>query len=244
MLMPYWAVLLHVLIALVYTTPWDNYLVATGVWWYDPNLVTGLTLGYVPIEEYTFFIVQTLLTGLWTVAVLRKFLNSRPASRPSPRWRVYASLLVLLFWVLSTVLLISGWKPVTYLTLILSWALLPVLLQVAFGADILWMHRRELAISVLTPTIYLWLVDAIAIRSGTWTIDPAQTTGISLGILPIEEMLFFFMTNLIIAFGITLLLAEQSQPRWQELRSRWQAWRAQWKTKPNKKSDAVEANPG
>ena len=41
----------HVGMAVVYTTPWDNYLVATRVWWYDPALVTGLTLGWVPIEE-------------------------------------------------------------------------------------------------------------------------------------------------------------------------------------------------
>ena len=39
----------HVLLAVVYTTPWDNYLVATGVWYYNPELVTGIVLGYVPI---------------------------------------------------------------------------------------------------------------------------------------------------------------------------------------------------
>lgn len=49
------ALLLHVVLAVVYTAPWDNYLVATGVWSYNPGLVTGVTLGWVPIEEYTFF---------------------------------------------------------------------------------------------------------------------------------------------------------------------------------------------
>ena len=40
---PAWlALALHVLVALLYTTPWDNYLVATRVWWYDPQLVTGI----------------------------------------------------------------------------------------------------------------------------------------------------------------------------------------------------------
>jgi lycopene cyclase domain-containing protein len=34
-------------VALLYTTPWDNYLVATRVWWYDPVLVAGITLGWV-----------------------------------------------------------------------------------------------------------------------------------------------------------------------------------------------------
>ena len=52
------------MVAVLYTTPWDNYLVATGVWWYDPHLVAGLVLGWVPIEEYTFFILQTLAMGL------------------------------------------------------------------------------------------------------------------------------------------------------------------------------------
>ncbi|HVF25720.1 MAG TPA: lycopene cyclase domain-containing protein, partial [Anaerolineales bacterium] len=55
----------HVLLAVVYTTPWDNYLVASGVWYYNPDLVTGLVIGYVPIEEYTFFVVETILSGLW-----------------------------------------------------------------------------------------------------------------------------------------------------------------------------------
>ena len=32
-LQPYIIVLAHIAIALIYTTPWDNYLVATSVWW-------------------------------------------------------------------------------------------------------------------------------------------------------------------------------------------------------------------
>ena len=44
------------LIALVYTTPWDNYLVANEIWGYGEGRVLG-TIGWVPIEEYTFFIL-------------------------------------------------------------------------------------------------------------------------------------------------------------------------------------------
>ena len=70
---PAWAVFVgHIAIALVYTTPWDNYLVATRVWWYEPSLVTGITWGWVPIEEYTFFVVQTMVAGLWLMAVIRR----------------------------------------------------------------------------------------------------------------------------------------------------------------------------
>ena len=54
-----------IVIALVYTTPWDNYLVATRVWWYNPELVMGITLGWVPLEEYFFFALQPIMIGLW-----------------------------------------------------------------------------------------------------------------------------------------------------------------------------------
>lgn len=225
---PYTALLAHVLIALAYTSPWDNYLVASTVWWYDPSLVTGITIGWVPIEEYTFFILQTLLTGLWTVALLRLPLRKRPSrvasARVSAQIRWRASLAMAIFWFISVALLAGGWTSVTYLGLILIWAIPPVILQVAFGADILWKRRGILALAILIPTAYLWLVDAYAIRSGTWTIDPTQTTGLGLHIfpgslLPLEEMLFFLATNVIVAFGITLMLASDSRSRLAEFKT-------------------------
>ncbi len=66
------AVSLTTLVALVYTTPWDNYLVATRVWHYDPARVWNIILGYVPLEEYLFFVLQTILTGMVVLALLRK----------------------------------------------------------------------------------------------------------------------------------------------------------------------------
>jgi lycopene cyclase domain-containing protein len=212
----YLIVLVHVVAALVYTTPWDNYLVATGVWWYDPDLVTGITLGWVPIEEYTFFVVQTLLSGLWTVGLMR-LVKSPPKFIPSVTARRRAAVAVMLVWLVSTFLLLLEWKPGTYLTLILSWALVPVLTQVAFGADILLANRRLVVAAIAAPTLYLWAIDALAIQSGTWNIDPLQTTGVRLGPLPAEEMVFFLMTNTIIAFGVTLMLAEASKQRAQAM---------------------------
>ena len=59
---------IHILLAVFYTTPWDHYLVATSVWYYNPKLVTGLLIGYVPVEEYTFFVLETFLSGLASAA--------------------------------------------------------------------------------------------------------------------------------------------------------------------------------
>lgn len=221
----YLVLLAHVLLALAYTTPWDNYLVASGVWWYDPNLVSGVRFGWVPLEEYLFFILQTLLTGLWTLRLLRaRWAHSEVHLAFTSRER-WLNLWLIGLWLFSTALLVSGWQPTTYLTLILSWALIPVLSQTLFGADILFARRKLLLAGIIPPTLYLWVVDALALRSGTWTIDPLQTTGVRLGNLPIEEMLFFLMTNVIIVCGMVLMLTPASY-------ARLQAWRETWRAQP------------
>ena len=93
------------------------------------------------------------------------------------------------------------------------WALPPIILQLAFGADILWRYRWIVLWTLLPVWIYLCFGDSLAIRSGTWTIDPVQSTGIMVGSLPLEEALFFLATNILIVFGMTVLLAQESIQR-------------------------------
>ena len=62
---------LLIFLAVSYTTPWDNYLVKTGVWIYGEGRILG-TIGYVPIEEYCFFVLQTILSGLLCFLLQKK----------------------------------------------------------------------------------------------------------------------------------------------------------------------------
>lgn len=215
-----WVILLHVLIAVIYTTPWDNYLVATQVWWYDPNLVTGITIGYVPIEEYTFFILQTIFTGLLFGVLARRIplklsVNAGSVNvQSSPKRNLSAALLLLPPWIWSLIVLFTGWQPGNYLALILVWALPPIALQLFFGADLLWQYRRVVLSTLLTGTFYLAIADSLAISVGTWTISPEKTLGVYLaGVLPIEEFLFFLFTNILVSFGITLVMSRAAQTR-------------------------------
>lgn len=220
---PAWKVMLGLcLVAFVYTTPWDNYLVATGVWWYDINLVSGIIFGYVPLEEYTFFIVQPIMTSLLLLALYRYLpLNSQIANQPKIRF--WAALLSGGIWLIMTILLIlsfvnMAFKPFTYLSLELSWALIPITIQLAFGADILWRHRQQVFLTLVISTLYLSYADSLAIASGTWAIDPAQSLNMFIGgVLPIEEFVFFLITNTLVVLGMTLVLAEESQVRAQAL---------------------------
>lgn len=210
----HWIMLAHVIVAVLYTTPWDNYLVATRVWWYDPALVTGLVIWYVPIEEYTFFVLMTLLTGSWLLLILRHKPEQAPAPANGVRLRQVSTLAVFAVWLIFVALLVVGWRAGTYMALLFVWALPPIMLQTAFGADILWRNRRAVLLTVVPMTLYLSAADKLAISSGTWTINPEQTVNILLlGRLPLEEFLFFFIVNVLITFGMTLVMSVESKAR-------------------------------
>lgn len=76
----HWAALLALmLIALAYTTPWDNYLVIRRVWTFDRDKIANVFIWRVPLEEYLFYLLQVLLSGLFTIWLLAR----RPASTTS-----------------------------------------------------------------------------------------------------------------------------------------------------------------
>lgn len=208
-------------IAFLYTPIWDNYLVAEGIWHYPDNRVLGITIGWVPIEEYTFFILQPILLGLWLLGWEPKLLMTQPVpSNTTLRWSAVG--LVGVIWIIATTLLLIGDQSFTYMGLILTWALPPVMLQLGFGADILWHQRRLVGFVLTTGTFYLALADTLAIKLGIWTISPQTSLPILLGgILPIEEFLFFFMTTVLVVFGITLLLTQESYTRIHALSQRY-----------------------
>ena len=218
------AVLLaHVLVALLYTTPWDNYLVATRVWWYNPQLVLGITLGWVPLEEYAFFILQTAMTG-WLLLALHRRLPAAPALpvRAAAALRAAASGIAGALWMAALWPLAGGWRPGIYLALVLVWALPPIALQLAVGADVLWQQRRAVGSALLAATLYLAAADFWAIGSGTWTIDPAQSLDWFIaGTLPVEELIFFFLTNTLVVFGITLVISRRMNQRAQAVLDAW-----------------------
>lgn len=115
-------------LALIYTTPWDNYIIYHKAWWYRKDAVIG-TIGYVPIEEYLFFIIQTIFTSLWSSLCMRWTLNSlylRTEDHFKFYFNRYAVISILL------ILMATGWTyaiPGTktfYLGCITWWTLLCV----------------------------------------------------------------------------------------------------------------------
>ena len=212
---PYLAMIILSVVALIYTTPWDNYLVAKTIWFYNETLVTGFTIGWVPIEEYSFFILQTILSGLlffWIIekTEFRELLEKK--SKNLKNINMISVLAITVLWFSMILIFLLSLDPsLTYLSLILIWGLIPIGLQLLYGADIIWKHKRTVFSIIIILTSYLSIVDAIAIDRGIWTISPKTSTGILLGgILPIEEAVFFFITTILVIFGMILFLDKES----------------------------------
>lgn len=212
----------HVLIALIYTTPWDNYLVATGVWYYNPELVTGITIGYVPIEEYTFFIVETIMVGLWWWFLAKRLRLPAPQTfQRNPKLVISATFLLILAWLFFSTQFFFAGEEWNYLGIIFFWALPPIIPQFLFGADILWHYRKLVFWAIFVPGLYLSLMDIVALNATTWQISKDQTLGINFfGILPIEEVAFFFITCVLIGFGMTLMLSSLGWERFNTWKAR------------------------
>lgn len=197
-------------IALLYTTLWDNFLVANRIWWYSPSQISGFLIGWVPLEEYVFFLLQPVLTGLWTWLVIRNFGkgSSSAVRKQALRWGTVGGSLIL--WLLASGTLIVGWPATRYLALILIWVLPPLALQFTYGADILWQRRWIVLLALIPPTLFLAAADILAISSGIWTINPSTSLPLLLfGVLPLEELLFFLVTNCLIVFTVILVWARR-----------------------------------
>ena len=98
--------------------------------------------------------------------------------------------------------------PTAYLAHLLVWALPVIGVQLAVIA---WRYRGHtwgVLGAVLPPALVVtaWLVagDHLAIRAGVWQFGEGKHLGIYLGAMPIEEALFFLLTNLLVVFGLAL----------------------------------------
>lgn len=190
-----------VTVALVYTIPWEVHLIGRGVWSYGDGVVRARLWG-VPYEELLFIAVQPAVTALW----LYQFTD--PSDRPlavATTTRTVGAVAGLAVSVVGAALYLRG-GTTTYLGALLGWAGPVLAIQWAFGWPYLLERRRTVLAGVGLPTLYLCAADTVAIGIGIWKLSPTYTTGIVFAGLPLEEALFFLMTNLFVVQGLVLWL--------------------------------------
>ncbi len=199
----WWGLLTICILAFVYATPWDIYLVSRGIWTYPTERIVASVWG-VPLEEYAFFVLQPIFTGLWLFSIWK---------RTPPIWAPHSAMLNslgALFWLVVTlvgaVMMAAGWPQTQYFALILVWAGPILTLQTAVGGAQIWQNRRLLALAIWPSTLYLCIADRIAIGQGIWHITEGTSTGVMLLGLPVEEAIFFLLTNIMVVQGIVLFV--------------------------------------
>lgn len=190
-------------LALTYTTPWDSYLIQQNIWTYEPGRVLG-TIYYIPFEEYFFFFIQTIIGCLFTSFLFFRlskkrsnFLEVKPL-----QWLFAATLFPIGLLLFATVEPSAEW---VYLWLIAIWSLPVLCLQWIVGLRVLLIEKKTWCLSVFALCAYFWLADSYAIHKEIWTFPEGTISGLSLfGRLPIEEALFFVVTNLMVVQGYIL----------------------------------------
>lgn len=189
--------------AFVYTTPWDNYIIFHNAWMYTPENILAV-VGYVPVEEYLFFVIQTVMTSLWALVWTRWSPACFSFNYNKKSYR-------LIRWVPITLLAlatIKGYKmavPGTdtfYLGCILWWSC-PVIVFLWYGVGNYFVKKSTTtAVAVIVPTMYLCWIDRIALKDHVWHISEKTSLNVfPAEHLPLEECLFFLITNVIIVLG-------------------------------------------
>ncbi len=200
-----------ILLALFYTTPWDSYLIKNQIWTYSPDRVL-FSIFYIPIEEYFFFIIQTIIaTLIASTLIFRKKIQQNFDLPIQLKGLIpFFAMMTVLGFLFFTTFQSPEWQ---YFKLILFWALPVILLQWALGYKVLLQHKKLLALIIIPLTLYLWMADSVAIHNQIWSFPENTISGWEIaGLLPIEEALFFFMTNVMVAQGFILFTL--TRPRW------------------------------
>ena len=194
---------LLVFLALSYTTPWDSYLIRENIWTYEAGRVLG-TLFHIPFEEYFFFVIQTIIACLWT-SVLYNRLSPKTRYRLDLNKMALAVGLTLFPVALWAFLQIPELSPWRYLALIVVWAVPVLMLQWLLGIGTLLKEWKTWVGAVVSLTLYFWAADTFAIWQEIWLFPEGTISDLHLfSILPIEEALFFLVTNLMVVQGYIL----------------------------------------
>jgi len=188
-------IIVLVLIAVIYTTPWDSFIIKNGIWYYDENKILG-TIFRIPIEEYLFMIVQTIISSmLYCIVQKNKIAESFSYSSK------YLILFAIIFFIGVMMIRVEHFKYFGYL---ITWASIPLAIQWSVGSNQLISSFKKWLLPFILFSIYLSFIDCIAIKNNVWTIAESTSCGINLFGLPIEELVFFLLTNLLVFQGMTL----------------------------------------
>ena len=98
-----------------------------------------------------------------------------------------------------------------YLIHLMAWAVPFIVLQLAVLAHHFRSRTWAVLRAVLPPALvvgsYLVVADHLAIREGIWNFGEGKHLGVYVAGVPLEEILFFLLTSVMVSLGLTLFTA-------------------------------------
>lgn len=198
-------------IVVAFTYPWDNSAVRRGIWDFPEDRLL-FRIDKLPIEEISFFVLQTLQVSFLTLALC----SAIPAvHRYEPVISIgtltNAGLLFVVWGIIG--LTTRRWRTnhrrYAYAWHLFYWFVPVICVQWIIGSALL----SERLVVILGATFIigslLSIADVWAVRRGIWFFDHTQITGhVIARILPWEEVAFFYTTSLLVSQSILLLAPE------------------------------------
>ncbi len=195
---------------MIFTAPWDNLAAKWGIWGFAEGRYWFKIL-YLPIEEYSFFVIQSLNVILLFHLGLHLHAAWLHGFETHSTVLQYICMAVSLpVWLMVGVCLRFVRRhlgPKVNYANHLAWFLPVIYAQWVIAPPLFWAYFTPLLVVTLAFGTYYTVADIIAVRSGIWYLDDNQTTGFKLlNILPWEESAFFYLTSLLVAQSYLLLL--------------------------------------
>ncbi|MBN8229417.1 lycopene cyclase domain-containing protein [Corallococcus macrosporus] len=98
-----------------------------------------------------------------------------------------------------------------YLIHLLAWTLPVIAIQLAVLVNHYKSRSGEVLRAVLPPAlivgVYLSIADHLAISTGIWNFGEGRHVGVYVGAVPLEEILFFLITSILVSLGLALFTA-------------------------------------
>lgn len=185
-------------VATAYTTPWDGWLIQSGVW--ASSAVAGVGPLGIPWEEYAFFVLATLLTcGTWMCMWPARWRDVAVDARPNRL--VLAAIIAV--GIAGAAAAAAGGR-IFYAGALAAWAAPVLALQWAVGGHILAAHAGPLLRVILAAGGSMAIADGWAIQRNIWVLNPALSVWPWARGLHPEEVAFFLITGAMCSWGLTL----------------------------------------
>ena len=180
---------LSILFMMLLFIPWDIWFAKEGVWWFNKNYTLGLTLFYLPVEEWLFFIIVPYAC-FFIYEVLNFYIKKDILYKAAQPFFIVLGLMLIVFSIV--------YFPKYYTSLTFGLTGISCLVTVFLKPN--WMGRFLLMylVSFIPFLIVNGLLTGCLIKSPIVNYNPSEIIGLRILTIPIEDSIYNLLMLMIV----------------------------------------------